>query len=183
MTTSTFTLDTSLSGNIDETGPWTITTGAEACQIELDLSDVSEKRAFFFYNTSTLPDNAIIDQWRFKVVLSPSQPTVQSNSETIYVGDFGNSMDYTDFTIGDAVLTDVLINQTWYIMPLMKSGYINKQGYTCIKIEGNFDGLNTAGRNYNDPFVQKENCKLEITWHIPDATLINDAYLNNCTIN
>lgn len=181
MTTTEFALAASISGNIDSTD-YAILLGAGNCDIDYDTGDTSEKRAFFFFNTATLPDDAIITLIEFYTVYRSAQPSFPPDGIVVYVGDMGSSIDASDWNAGELAWSGAALpSLTWEPMLVSSCCAVNKTGYTCVRIQGAFSGLNNAGTFYNDPITTKQSCKLRITWYQVKTEIYN-ATLNQCNI-
>ncbi len=163
------------SGNIERAGgSYTATTGSSSCEVERIFFGNDIKKAFFKFDTSDIPTNAIITKVEFYPVDRLVQPVNDASGFLVYIGDIiGSSLSGTQgematkYAAGTKMLTEVsLPNQTW--KDLSDDGhnptiYVNKGGDTDIAIWGQYGGWVDQGHNYNKP---RNKCALRVTWYV-----------------
>jgi hypothetical protein len=163
MATAEFSLDESKSGYLMKTGTsYDTAYGAGNCMIEWVNADNSEKEAYFFFDTKSLPNDATITLVEFYVYLRDIQ-LPDPPGEQIQVGEFGDEMDSSDFNQGTSVVAGPLLNNTWYGLTNAAIQYVKKSGWTVVKIKGSFEGWFDQARYYNG----RRQCKLRVTYTSP----------------
>ena len=171
------------SGHILKSLGYAAVTGWSACQIWQSAMTGWERRAFFNFDTSSIPDSAVVTKVEFKrvdavVQLPPSGYPTSTNlliadqlvdgSLDGNVGEFtgGNSMNldiYADYSNGDWVdLSDGGQDPT---------GYVGKDGETDIIIRDT-TGAGTTGWSFN---TSRSKCQLRVTYYIPQAIKVATA--------
>lgn len=169
MTTSTYSFVDGSSGKIVYTGlGYTATTGSANCKIEKNPGAGTETRAFFNFNTSGIPDNAIITLVEFKYVEAGIQPINPPDGYTFMIGTFINGSldgDAGEFTGGTEVANTAhpILSGTWVGFDVAANSLVNKSGETDVAIWGDYSGGATQGRNFNLP---RDKCQLRVTYHV-----------------
>ncbi len=172
----------SKSGKITFTPPsfYMAATGYGNCQTGQDTSSGQKWRAFFNFNTSSLPDNALITKVEFLVRLNTAQPNGEPDTTYIKfsIGTFigaalnGTSAEFEGGTLMVTLPVEPNDN-TWLDLnqdSQHPENYVKRAGDTDIKvwddsIQGGGDSY--WGLNFN---TAKAKCKLRITYTVPSAT-------------
>ena len=172
----------SKSGKITYIPPssYTAATGSANCQTGQNNATGAKWRAFFNFDTSSLPDNALVATVEFFICKSTGQPAgaPQYYILKFSIGSFigaalnGNSGEFNGGTLM-VTLSSKPDDNTW--MGLDQDfndprAYVNLTGDTDIKVwDDSIRGTGDAswGLNFN---TAKAKCKLRVTYTIPSAT-------------
>lgn len=170
------------SGKITYTPPtfYMAATGYASCQTGQNTTLGQKWRAFFNFDTSSLPDNALIERVEFLVRLNTGQPSGEPENTYIKfsIGTFiGAALNGTADEFNGGVLMVILsaepYDNTWLDLNQDLGGpetYVNRTGDTDIKVwDDSVRGSGDAswGLNFN---TSKGKCKLRITYTVPSAT-------------
>ncbi len=170
------------SGKITYTPPtfYMAATGYASCQTGQNTTLGQKWRAFFSFDTSSLPDNALIQKVEFLVRLNTGQPSGEPENTYIKfsIGTFiGAALNGTpdEFNGGTLMvtLTAEPYDNTWLDLNQdlgSPESYVNRAGDTDIKVwDDSVRGGGDAswGLNFN---TSKAKCKLRITYTVPSAT-------------
>jgi len=178
----------SKSGKITYTPPssYVAATSWSNCQTGQDASLGIKWRAYFNFNTASLPDTALISKVEFLIRKNIAQPG--GDPDVYYlkfsIGTFiGAMLDGTPAEFGGGTLMVTLttppLDNTW--LDLNQDAhrpdlYVNRLGDTDIKvwddsIQGGGDSY--WGLNFN---TSKGKCKLRITYTVPSGTATGRGY-------
>lgn len=167
MTTDTFNFTDGTSGNILKSGfVYTATTGWASCQISYSPITRDERRAYFQFDTSSIPENAIIEKVELKLIDAAAQPVNVTASGTIYMGTFiGGTLngDVGEWTAGNNVAMIAFASGTWFDLGSKGIANLSKTAETDIKIIGNYSGLVAEGRDFN---TARDKSQLRVTYHV-----------------
>lgn len=177
--TSTFTSNGAKSGKIAYKTSYTVTTGNVSCDVgqNLKTSPLTETRAFFNFDTSSLPDDCVITAVIFFVRLDPTQPSTAPEAIGIqlYMGTFiGASLDSADWGGGTlAMEADYWFMDTEEVDLTASKSLVGKTGDTDIRLQDVSDqgsGDNIWSRNFN--YSAAVTCELRVTygWNWASAT-------------
>lgn len=176
------------SGKITYTPPtfYMAATGYASCQTGQNTTLGQKWRAFFNFDTSSLPDNALIEKVEFLVRLNTGQPSGEPENTYIKfsIGTFiGAALNGTaeEFNGGTLMVTSTAepYDNTWLDLNQDLGGpetYVNRSGDTDIKVwDDSVRGSGDAswGLNLN---TSKGKCKLRITYTVPSATATGRGY-------
>lgn len=171
----------SKSGKITYTPPssYVAATGASNCQTGQNVIGGVKWRAYFNFDTSSLPDNALISSVEFLIRKNTAQP---GGVPEIYylkfsIGTFiGAALNGTpaEFTAGTLMvtLTEPPLDNTWLDLNQDSHSpelYVNRTGDTDLKVWD--DSIQGTGDSYwGLNFNGKAKCKLRITYTVPSGT-------------
>ena len=167
-----------VSGYINKVGTgYSAATGAANCDTAMNGASpfiLAEKRAFFQFDTSSIPSSAVITKVEFYVYEDQSlQPATAPDEVRMYIGDWiGASLDnsaadfdggtYTDIDVlsyGHDVWIDLTTDSTEDPIQYVQGGTID------IALRPFNSASKNSGRNYNE--LGKGLCKLRVTYNIP----------------
>lgn len=157
-------------------GSYSVSTGWASCDIAKNDLLNTEKRAFFQFDTSSLPDDSIVTTVEFYLQEDLTQPSTTPDDVYCYIGNWvGSSLDASadDFNGGNYMVAQSsgsLQASTWNDLSLEDNdptGYISLNGTTDIALHCINNSPKNSGRNYN---TSKNKCQLRVTYDLPETT-------------
>lgn len=171
------------SGGITFTPPssYVAATGWASCQTGRDMIAGTTWRAFFNFDTSSIPNHAQVTKVEFLIQLSTLQleemPEIYrlkfSIGTFIGVALDGNDTEFNAGTLMVTLTGSKPADNTWLDLDLDGNGpepYVNLGGDTDIKVWD--DSIQGGGDSYwsTDFNSSKAKCKLRVTYQVPTAT-------------
>jgi len=170
------------SGNITYTPPssYVAATGSAECQTGQSTFSDTNWRAFFSFNTASIPNHAQIEFVGFLVYLSKNQPfgMPQYYRLKFSIGTFiGGALDGTaeEFNAGTLMVTLESKPAHGTLVDLDEDGhgpeaYVNLSGETDVKVWD--DSVQGSGdSSWGIDFNQKyQTCRLQVMYTVPEAT-------------